>query len=295
MQITDEEKRITCHCQKSLLFYKNEPWKKTDSDSCFDVTMVSYDGAEICEFIGIYLLSHLCTIINKNNCGLYRDDGLMIQKCINDQQIDQLRKKIIKIFKEIGFKIDIETNFKIVNFLDITFNLINGSYKPYKKPNDAVLYINKNSNHPSQTIKELPKIINDRLSRNSSNADIFNSSKEEYKPALKYSWYKNNDFKYIAENKNDNRRNRQRNIIRFNPPFSQTVSNNVGRRFLNVLDKHFPPNNQLHKIFNRNTVKVSYCCTPKVGYIKFLKGILLKLVIAVHPTWVLSSNHTTKS
>ena len=67
------------------------------------VAMGSYDGAEICEFIGIYLLSQLCTIINRNNCGLYRDDGLMIQKHINGQQIDQLRKKIIKIFKEIDF------------------------------------------------------------------------------------------------------------------------------------------------------------------------------------------------
>ena len=192
--------------------------------------MGSYDGAEICEFIGIYLLSQLSTIVNKNHCGIYRDDGLVIQKYINGQQIDQPRKKFINIFKEIGFKIDIETNLKIVDFLDITFNLINGSYKPYKQPNDALLYINKNSNHPSQIIKELPKIINDRLSRNSSIADIFNSSKEEYKTALK----KTVDIKILILNifqkkKNDNRRNRRRNIIWFNPPFSQTVSTNVGK------------------------------------------------------------------
>ena len=59
---------------------------------------------------------------------------------LESSQIDQLRKKIIKIFKETGFKIDIETDLKIVNFLDMTFNLINGSYKPYKKPNDTTLY-----------------------------------------------------------------------------------------------------------------------------------------------------------
>ena len=85
------------------------------------------------------------------------DDGLMIQEYINGQQIDQLRKKIIKIFKETGFKTDIETNLKIVNFLDMTFNLINDSYKPYKKPNETLLYINKNSNHPPQIIKKVPK------------------------------------------------------------------------------------------------------------------------------------------
>ena len=128
VEITDEEKIITYDYQKSMLFYKNEPWKKKDSDSCFDVTMGSYNRRKLCEFIGIYLLSQLCTIISKNDSGLYRDDGLMIQEYINSQPIDQLRKKIIKIFKEIGFKIDIETNFKIVDFLDVTFNLINDSY-----------------------------------------------------------------------------------------------------------------------------------------------------------------------
>ena len=33
VQIMDQEKRIIYHCQISLLFDKNEPWKKKDSDS----------------------------------------------------------------------------------------------------------------------------------------------------------------------------------------------------------------------------------------------------------------------
>ena len=198
---------------------------------------------------------------------LYRDDGLMVQIYINDKQIDQLYKKIIKIFKEICFKTDIETNLKIVAFLDMTFNLINGSYKPYKKPNDTLLYINKNLNHPPQIMKKLPKIINDRLCKNSSNAEIFHESKVGYETALKGIGSKNVNFKYDLENKNNNRRNRQRNIIWFNPTFSQRVSTNVAKQFLEFLDKHFLPYNQLHKIFNRNTVKVSYSCTPNVGSI----------------------------
>ena len=84
--------------------------------------MENYNGAELWEFIGMYLLSQLCTIISQNVCELYRDDGLMIQKYINGQQIEQLCQKIIKIFKEIGFKVDIETNLKLVNFVDMTFN-----------------------------------------------------------------------------------------------------------------------------------------------------------------------------
>ena len=149
----------------------------------------------------------------------------------------------------------------------MTFNLINGSYKPYKKPNDTLLYINKNSNHPPQITKKLPKAINDRLCRNSSNAEIFHASKIEYERALRKSGYKNVDFKYNLVHKNNNKRSRQRNIIWFNPPFSQAASTNIAKQFLDLLDKHFPQNNQLHKIFNRNTVKVSYSCTPNVGSI----------------------------
>ena len=43
------------------------------------------------------------------------------------------------------------------------------------------------------------------------------------------------------------------------------MSKNVAKRFLNLLDKYFPPKNQLHKISNRN--KASYSCTPNVGSI----------------------------
>ena len=34
--------------------------------------------------------------------------------------------------------------------------------------------------------------------------------------------------------------------------------------FLNLLDKYFPQNPRLHKIFNRNSGKVSYSCTKSM-------------------------------
>ena len=75
--ISDENLRIIKHCRKSLLYNNHEPWKKKDTDSCFDVTMRSYDGAEVGELVGIYLSSLLASIIDKSNSGLYRDDGLI--------------------------------------------------------------------------------------------------------------------------------------------------------------------------------------------------------------------------
>ena len=79
----------------------------------------------------------------KKDCGLYRDDGLLVLRNVNGLQIDRVNKNVIQLFKDIGFLIDIVTKLKIVNFLDITFNLNNGTVKPYKKPNDSLLYIKK--------------------------------------------------------------------------------------------------------------------------------------------------------
>ena len=62
---------------------------------------------------------------------------------------------------------------------------------PIKKPNDRLLYINTSFNHPSQIIKQLPKIISDTLSRNSSKKEVFNTAKGEYEEALKRSGYSN--------------------------------------------------------------------------------------------------------
>ena len=42
----------------------------------------------------------------------------------------------------------IEAYKNIVNFLDVTFNLTNGSYKPYMKPNNKLSYVYQQSNHP---------------------------------------------------------------------------------------------------------------------------------------------------
>ena len=45
---------------------------------------------------------------------------------------------------------------------------------------------------------------------------------------------------------------------RFNPPFFLSVKTNIGRTFLKLLKQYFPKSNRLHKIFNNNTMKVSY-------------------------------------
>ena len=115
----------------------------------FDVTMGSYDGAEECEPVGTFFLSKLRNIIGKKNTGVYGDDRLVVLRNMNAREINKTRNIVLKMFKEVGFQLEIKVNLKQVEFLEVPFSLITGLYTPYKKPNDNLLYINTSSDHPS--------------------------------------------------------------------------------------------------------------------------------------------------
>ena len=87
---TIEEEVITTifHARKSLLFDKTSIWVKKDNPD-FDVTMGSYDGAEVCELVGLYLLNLLTNEFGKRNIGLYRDDGF---SCFQNISVRNQRK-----------------------------------------------------------------------------------------------------------------------------------------------------------------------------------------------------------
>ena len=85
---------------------------------------------------------------------------------------------------------------------------------------------------------------------------MFDKTEPEYEKALKDSGYDSVELNYNQNKQRESRPNRNRNIIWLNPPFSRTVSTNVAKRFLILLDHHFPKTNKLSKIFNRNTIAV---------------------------------------
>ena len=43
------------------------------------------------------------------------------------------------------------------------------------------------------------------------------------------------------------------------------MKTNIVRTFLQILDINFPPHHRLHKIINRNTVKISYSTMPNMA------------------------------
>ena len=98
-----------------------------------------------------------------------------------------------------------------------------------------------------------------------------NQTKLTYENALNRSNF-NVNLHYTNSSVSDNinlqsvsiKRNRKRNIIWSNPPYSKNVKTNVVRKFLQLIDKHFPKSSRLHTIFNRNNNKVSYSCMRNV-------------------------------
>ena len=98
--------------------------------------MGSYDGAEICELVGLFILNHLGKKFGKINISLYRHDGLAIIKNRSARLADKTKNELNKVFEQFSLKITAEANLHLVNFLDVTFDLATGKYKPYRKPND---------------------------------------------------------------------------------------------------------------------------------------------------------------
>ena len=62
--------------------------------------MPSYDSAEISELIELYIQSNLEIIFPKTNYGLYQDDGLILLRNLNDQQMEKKTKTNITVFKD---------------------------------------------------------------------------------------------------------------------------------------------------------------------------------------------------
>ena len=150
-------------------------------------------------------------------------------------------------------------------------DLNKGTYKPYRKPNNNPVYINKHSNHPQNMLRDIPKSVNKRIADISSNKEIFENAIPAYKEALKNSGF-SCDMCYTETSSDnvttqDKKNKRKRKILWFNPPFSANVKTNVGKIFIKLLRKHFPKTHQFYKIFNKNTVKISYSCMRNMGSI----------------------------
>ena len=63
------------------------------------------------------------------------------------------------------------------------------------------------------------------------------------------------------------KKNRLHKVIWFDHPFSQKVKTNIRKIFLKLVEQHFPKHHKLNKIFNKNTLTLSYSCVKNMSSI----------------------------
>ena len=87
VDISEQEIEIILHTRKCFLFDSDGAWVKRNGGN-FDVSMGSYDGAEVCTIVGLYMLEKIGGEFGKKNVGLYRDDGLGVFPTLEARGLD---------------------------------------------------------------------------------------------------------------------------------------------------------------------------------------------------------------
>ena len=164
VDISEEDRDLIMHARKSILVDGSETWIKKGED-LFDVTKGAFDGAEICDIVGLYLLSQLTHL--PINGGLYRDDALFACN-LPPKQVHKTIENIIAIFASNNLQLKAKCNTTVANFLDVTFDLSSGNNMPYRKPGTPVEYLHIDSNHPRHVTKNTVAEVNKWLSALSS-------------------------------------------------------------------------------------------------------------------------------
>ena len=259
LRISEADEKLIFMARRSFLFMDNKPWVKIENPT-FDVTMGAFDGAEVAEFVGLFILNKLSSIMDITDFALYRDDGICAIKGTKRSANDML-KKIVQVIKEIGLKVDIPPTgpAKSVDFLNLNLNLTTGFHSPYRKPLNVPLFIHKNSNHPPSILKEVPRNVCKLLSVLSSNKEIFDNAKQPYIDSLtKNSGFENVEMNFIPkdESKRKPKKSNTRKVLYCNLPWNMAVKNKIGKEFLTIVDmfKGSPQG----KVINRHTIKLSY-------------------------------------
>ena len=287
LTITDRDLEIIYNCRRGILCHNGRNWIRKDTPENFDVPMGGRDSAQVSDITGLYILDCIGRVVGQEYVGLYRDDGLMVIPNSNGPKTNEIHKKIQKVFNYIGFKVDISSNIRSVDYLDVTLNLADGTYKPFSKNSKDPTYINVNSNHPKHVIRQIPNSVNKRINKLSANHNIFNRSKHPYNRALRNSGYQNNQqLKYLEEKdsktKVNQKKNRPRKVVWYNPPYCRLSNTNIGKRFIELVYRCFPEQHPLRKICNKSNLKISYSCCRNMDRIisahnskklqKFLEG-----------------------
>ena len=150
-------------------------------------------------------------------------------------------------------------------YLDVMLDLDKHTYSPFRKPNSEIKYINQKSNHPQNITNQMRSMIEDLISRRSSNKEQFDKAAPLYNKALTENGYEGNiSYRNEPTQNTSNNTRRKRSRIWFNPPFCKSVKTNIGRIFIGLVKKHFDKTNPLSKVINIHKIGFSYSCMPNL-------------------------------
>ena len=97
-EVFDEDINLIMHAKKNLLFNEGIPWLEKERMEDFNVPIDCFDGAEVCELVGSFILQQLSQLFEDQLVRLYRYDGLAIFKGLSGSETKRVKKKIIKVF-----------------------------------------------------------------------------------------------------------------------------------------------------------------------------------------------------
>ena len=145
-------------------------------------------------------------------------------------------------------------------FFTFDFRPWQNIYTFYRRLNNNPIYIDKSLNHPPTILKQLPKSIAKRISETSSNEEILNKSIKIHSKALKQHGF-TNEHKYLPnELQQPEKKKKEENAKRRSSSSIHSIQKTL-------LKKHFPTSHILHKIFDNNTVKISYSCMKNINFV----------------------------
>jgi hypothetical protein len=100
--------------------------------------MGGLDSVEVCELVSIFLFNQMENVLPQELLELFREDGIGATD-LPVPALDRLRKEIIRVFQmqRNGLKINAETGMKVKDFLDITLNLENSSFRAANQPHTS--------------------------------------------------------------------------------------------------------------------------------------------------------------
>ena len=263
-----------------LLFDGEQLWERVGE---FEITQGGYHSASLADLTSAYINFKLDEEISQDSSferfqwGIYKDDIVMNSEGRSMRVRENFLKKVCSVIKGLGFNVKTTAWQAKTEFLDLTMDFTCLENDAYTKPNNTLRYVNANSNHHPQILKNLPTNILGRVINITSRDEKIKEAIVPYQKALKEANY--TKIEKVTEKllhvraseqgktKSPPKKSAKRPIIWFTPPYNGLFH---GIGLTDLINKHFThgikDNNGIltRRLFNPRTVRASASNAPNL-------------------------------